>query len=47
METNLDDGLELGFETDMPGSRKGDMMVSLTDKPIEGRLQGMLSFRVR
>lgn len=46
-ETNLDDGVELGFETQLSADKKGDMMVSLTDKPIPGRLQGMLSFRTR
>lgn len=46
-ETNLDDGLELGYETSLPGDKKGDLVVSLTDKPIQGRLQGLMSFRVR
>lgn len=46
-ETNLDDGVELGYEISLPNGKMGDLAISLTDKPIEGRLQGLLSFRVR
>lgn len=46
-EVSLDDGVELGFEAVLPNDKKGDLVVSLTDKPIKGRLQGMLSFRIR
>ena len=46
-ETDLDDGVELGYEIDLPDKKKGYLAISLTDKPIPGRLQGMLSFQTR
>ena len=46
-ETDLDDGVELGYETSLQNGKQGDLAISLTDKPIPGRLQGLLSFRVR